>query len=58
MTQTDKKTEETIISFIQSQYPEHMILGEEGGVISSRVGAPGRETEHRPPTPLVPDSPP
>ena len=33
-----KKTEETIISFIQSHYPEHMILGEEGGVITSSSG--------------------
>ena len=35
VTQTDKKTEEVIIECITKAFPEHRILGEEGGLIGN-----------------------
>jgi myo-inositol-1(or 4)-monophosphatase len=35
VTQTDKKTEEVIIETLTKQFPDHRILGEEGGLIGN-----------------------
>merc|ERR1711977_816839 len=32
VTLTDKKTEEVILDYIQKRYPDHLVLGEEGGL--------------------------